>query len=127
LRLKHKDPRELLVGLAGDRGQSQWMRSHAIVALQQYDTAPFTRRLVELYRQETDDDLRMLYIRLLADLPGKEVTAAMVHQALTDNVKEYNCSHWDLREALNKRLDTSFRDMGPLVEYLRREKVAQAR
>jgi hypothetical protein len=121
LRLKHKDPRALLLGLAVDRGQSEWMRSHALQALEHYDAAPLAKLLLELYRQETDDTMRMLCIRVLRDLPGKEITEAMVHQALTDNIKEYHWSHDDLLEALNRRLNTSFKTLGPLVEYLRRE------
>jgi hypothetical protein len=127
LRLKHHDPREHLVALASDRSQSEWMRTIALGALREYDMAPFAGRLLALYRAETDDLMRMRYIRLLRDLPGKEITEAMVDQALTDNDKNYYDSHDDLREALNRRLNTSYRTMPPLVEHLRRDRAARRR
>jgi HEAT repeat protein len=125
LRLKYKDPREQLIALAEDLKQSQWMRTHALQALGQYDKKPYADRILKLYRTDTDDWVRMFYIRLLDDLPGKDITDAMIDQALTDNKDQYYHSHNDLLQALNQRLKKSFRSMPSLVEYLQRERAAQ--
>lgn len=125
LRLKNKDPREQLITLAGDRKQSQWMQTHALEALGQYDKKPFADRILKLYRTETDDWVRMFYIRLLRDLPGKNITEAMIEQALSDNKDHYYHSHGDLVEALNQRLNTSFRTMPPMVEYLQLQRATK--
>lgn len=122
LRLKYKDPREQLITLAEDRKQSQWMRTHALEALGHYYKKPFAGRIVKLYRTDTNDWMRMFYIRLLRDLPGRDITEAMIDQALTDDKNAYYHSHYDLVQALNQRLNTSFRTLPPLVEYLQRER-----
>jgi HEAT repeat protein len=125
LRLKYEDPREQLVALVEDRKQSQWMRTHALDGLGHYDKKPFADRILKLYRTDTDDWMRMLYIRFLRDLPGKDITEAMIDHALTDKKDEYYHSHYDLVEALNQRLNTSFRTDKALVEYLQRERDAK--
>src|SRR5262249_27515560 len=78
LRLKHKDPRGMLLGLAEDRKQSDWMRTGALQALGHYDVTPHSDRLLRLYRADTDDRMRMFCIRLLCDLPGIKITEAMI-------------------------------------------------
>lgn len=122
LRLKYKDPREKLIVLAEDRKQSQWMRTHALEALGHYEKKPFAGRILKLYRTDRDDWMRMFYIRFLRDLPGNDITEAMIDQALMDDKNKYYHSHYDLVQALNRRLNTSFRSMTPLVEYLQRER-----
>jgi hypothetical protein len=125
LRLKYRDLREQLIALAEARKQSQWMRTHALEALGHYDKKPLAGRILKLYRTDTDDWMRMFYIRLLRDLPGEDITEAMIDQALTDKKNEYYHSHHDLVKALNWRLNTSFRTLTPLVEYLQRERAAK--
>jgi HEAT repeat protein len=125
LRLKFKDPREQLIRLAEDRKQSEWMRWDALEALENYDKKPFAGRILKVYRTETDDTMRMICIHLLQDLPGTDITEAMIHQALTDDKDKYYHSHDDLVRALNQRLNTSFRTLTALVEYLRRQLAAK--
>jgi HEAT repeat protein len=127
LRLEDKDPRERLMCLSEDRKQSEWMRTHALEALSHYDTASLAVRLLNSYRAEKDDWMRMFYIRLLRDLPGEGITQAMVTQALTDSEHEYYHSHNDLRKALNHRLNTSYRTMERLLEHLRCERTAKSK
>jgi HEAT repeat protein len=127
LRLKHADPREHLFVLAEDRKQSQWMRTRALEALGHYDKKPVTERLLKLYRAEPDDWTRMFCIRLLRDLPGNDITEALIDQALTDRRNVYYFSHADLLEALNQRLGTSFRTMASLTQHLQRERDAKDR
>jgi len=127
LQLKYKDPREQLMRLAEDRKQSRWMRTHALEALGNHDKRPFIDRILNLYRTDTNDSMRMFYIRLLKDQPGKDVTDAMIDQALTDNKNKYYHSHDDLLQALNQRLNTTYRKMTPLVEYLQRERADKER
>ncbi len=121
LRLKNKDVRAQLIALAEDRKQSQWMRSGALEALGHYDLKPLAKRILQIYRTDKDDWMRMFYVRLLRGLEGKKITEAMIDQALTDNPDEYCHSQRDLLEALNQRLHTSFRTMPALVEYLQRQ------
>jgi HEAT repeat protein len=125
LRLKYKDPREQLIALAEDRKQSQWMRSRALEALGHYDKKPLADRILKLYRTDKNDWMRIDYIRLLSDIPGQDITEAMIDQALTDKKDQYYFCHTDLVQALNQRLNTSFRDMTRLVEYLRHERAAK--
>ncbi len=125
LRLKHTDPREHLLALAEDRKQSRDMRNHALEALEHYDKKPLAERILKLYRADTDDWTRMFYIRLLKDLPGDDITEAMIDQALTDDENRFYFSHYDLLEALNQRLNTSYRTMAPLVQYLKRQRAAK--
>jgi len=120
LRLKHADPREHLFALAEDQKQSGKMRTEALDALRHYDRKPFADRLLKLYRAERDDWMRMFLIRLLRDLPGEDITEAMIDQALADGKDVYRFSHVDLVAALNQRLGTSFRRIGPMVDHLRR-------
>lgn len=118
LRLKHLDPREHLLLLAEDVKQSRWMRTKALEALGHYDRTLVAKRLLKLYRAESDDWTRMFLIRVLRDLPGDDITEAMIDQAVAGGKDAYQHSHWDLREALNQRLGLSFRTMKPLIEYL---------
>src|SRR5262249_33233376 len=122
LRLKYKAPREQLIRLAEDRKQSEWMRTHALEALGHYNLKPFAGRILKLYRTDTDDCMRMFYLRLLQELPGKDITEAMIHQALADDKDEYYHSQADLVRALNQRLNISVRTFPALVKYLRRQR-----
>jgi hypothetical protein len=67
----------------------------------------------------------MFYIRLLRDLPGKDITQAMIDQALTDDKDKYYHSHYDLVDALNHRLNTSNLTLPSLVEYIQRHRSAK--
>lgn len=127
LRLKHTDPREHLLALAGDRKQSQWMRTRALEALGHYDKEAIAARLLKFYRAEPDDWMRMFHIRLLRDLPGDDITEALIDQALADGTSTYHFSHADLLDALNRRLGKSFRTMAPLAQHLQRERDARNR
>jgi HEAT repeat protein len=122
LRLKSKDPRQQLVALGEDARESRWMRTNALQALSHYDKRPFASRILKLYQKDRDEWVRMDCIRLLQDLPGNDITEAMVDQALTDNENRWYASHDHLREALNQRLGTSFRSLTPLIEHLKSER-----
>ena len=125
--LKHADPREHLLALAMDRKQSTWMQTKALEALGHYDKEPLAGRLLKLYRAEADDWTRMIYIRLLRDLPGHDITESLIDQALTDRRNEYYFSHADLLVALNERLGTSFRTLELLAEHLQRVRASKDR
>jgi HEAT repeat protein len=120
LRLKHADPREHLLALAEDRKQSRWMRSRALRALMEYDRAPLVPRLLKLYKAEADDAERTIYIRLLCDVPGDDITEALIDHALADTKNPWFLTQGELRDALNERLNTSFREMEPLVLHLKK-------
>jgi hypothetical protein len=65
------------------------MRTHALEALGYYDKKLFADRLLKLYRTDTDDWMRMFSIRLLRDLPRKDITEAMIDQALEVDPKNW--------------------------------------
>lgn len=119
LRLKHTDPREQLLALAEDRKQSNWMRYHALKALGHYDKVPLAKRLLKLYKAEADDRERTIYIRLLADVPGDDITEALIDHALADTKNPWFITQRELLDALNQRLNTSFREMPQLVRHLK--------
>jgi HEAT repeat protein len=126
--LKENDPREQLLVWAGDRTQSERLRSGALEALEHYDAKPLADRLLKQYRGDNCDSLHMYYVRLLRDLPGEDITEAMIDQALAvSKKKEDRFSHEYLVQALNQRLNTSFRDMGSLSEYLQRRRETKGR
>jgi HEAT repeat protein len=127
LRLKEKDPRNQLLAWAEDPKQSHWMRTDALEVLSHYDWKSFADRVVRLYRTDPDDWIHLECIRLLRNLPGQEITDAMIEQALTENKNEYYFSHDELRLALSKRLGKSFRTMPALIEYLQCERSGKAK
>jgi HEAT repeat protein len=119
LRLKYPDSRERLMQLAEDQRESRRLRKEALRALREYDASPFAARVLAIYASNRDCELRMSCVPLLRDekLPG--ITEAMVEHAIGDGAPLWYEGH-DLREALNQRLGTSFRNLMDLQRYLRK-------
>jgi hypothetical protein len=92
------------------------MRTHALEALTHYDKKPIAERILRLYQKETNGWVRLLCIRFLRDVPGRDITQAMIDQALTD--KSFLPAD-DLVQALNQRLNTSFRSLTQLDNLVR--------
>jgi HEAT repeat protein len=119
LRLSEADPREHLMLLAEDTKEDKGLREECLKALRDYEVAPLAPRILKLYTTESDDWFRAKCIRLLKDQKLKGVTEAMVEHALTTKGGGLTPCEYDLLEALNYRLHTSFRSVRDLRAYLR--------
>lgn len=122
IRLSEKDPRETLLKIFEDRKEKLHVRTDALRALQNYDTKPFNKRILDLYRNDPNDDIKRFCIWLLAEEMSKEVTEAMIDHALVHKVTSMSdlaTQHY-LIDGLNKRLETDYTEMKDLQDYLRK-------
>jgi HEAT repeat protein len=121
IRLSLKDPREALLTLAENIEEETSVRERALAAFEEYDTRPEHQRILRLYVEEADIGIKHCCIRILIDSSLSGVTEAMIDHALSvktlGNMLDYSMQH-ELREALNKRLGSSFRDMETLQKHL---------
>jgi HEAT repeat protein len=125
-RLAHADPRELLLRAAENPAESEWMRVQSLEALQEYAFSPYSDRLLQLYKNEKNEHVRLQCIRLLCKEAGAGITEALIAHALKAGRDEWICDD-DLLETLNHRLQTSFRDMNSLRAHLKTGRSAQER
>ncbi len=120
LRLSCADPREALLQLGENSNNDRWMRSHALDSLCGYDIAPFACRILKLYSAERDEWVRKDCIRLLENQNVKGITEAMIGHVLA---LDMYLDHWQcsdrLLDALNCRLQLSFRSRTDLQAFLR--------
>jgi HEAT repeat protein len=122
IRLSEKDPRETLMKIAEDKDENRQVRWDCFSALHELDAKPFHARILKVYVSERDVDLKSICIRILKDSDLDGVTDAMIAHALTprkERTDEMGGTDYDLREALNKRLGTSFRTMDDLQAHVR--------
>jgi HEAT repeat protein len=123
IRLSKKDPREALLALTENPKESYSMRFGGLRELQSYDHAPYHPRILKIYINDSDDDIKRACIWLLEDSKAPGVTAAMIDHALKHDVRSMGgmATQYYLIEALNKRLDMAFLDneMSELRDHLR--------
>jgi hypothetical protein len=122
IRLANEDPRDSLLKLAEDARETGENQLNALLALREYETAPLHPRILKIYKNADDVDIKRCCIQLLKDGTIEGITEAMLAHLL-------NCTEADskqaigmqneLRNALNKRLDKSFRQFDDLQAYVR--------
>lgn len=120
--LKEKDPRGALLVVAADAAQDYTSRFEA---LREYDTHLFTDHFLQVYRTDSDEDIKRACIWLLDSRPGTDITAAMMDHALHHKIRsmaDIATEHY-LREALNRRLGTYYHEMDDLRAYIRKHRL----
>lgn len=125
IRLSQTDCREALVKIAEDPHENQRARWDAFDALREYDTKKYTRRILEVYKTDSDSSIKRICIWLLAGSKEEGITEAMIDHALQAPPPESKsdlATDYALLEALNKHLGTFFGDLEKLRLHLRKLK-----
>jgi len=129
VRLSHKDPAEPLLALAENIKEDEHVRHNAMTALENYNAARLHPRLLKLFKTDADCYVRRKCVHMLTDSSLEGVTEEM-ELALLSPVGR--AADWDedivesdLLEALNKRLNTSFRDKDKMRAYLKNRQSRQ--
>src|SRR5262249_46805637 len=119
--LSETHPQETLLRIAEDSSEHPSSRGDCLRKLQDYDHATVVPRILALYRNEVEEELKWLCLRLLEEEQSDDLTMAMIEHALTiKGDSKLTCGVQDyLLSVLNLRLDTSFRKFSELTDYLR--------
>ncbi len=119
--LSEQNPTQQLLAFAEDSSNSEWLRHHALITLGQYETSALHPRLLQLFRDDPDLEVKEFCVRLLQDSSLVGVTEALIKRALTSgpsgDYREHDLQH-ALLAALNKRLGCSYRTLGALQDHL---------
>jgi HEAT repeat protein len=123
IRLRDKDPAASLVALVADVAEEKHARHDAVRALEHYELKRFHPRLLALYKNDSDPFICRMCMRYLSDSNLDGVTEAMTDAFLNPRK---NAPEWEvamdlekLKDVLNKRLGTFFREREDLAKYLR--------
>jgi HEAT repeat protein len=133
IRLSNQDPREPLLKVVEDVQEDAKMRYWTLRALQEYDTTPLEPRILKLYKDSDDTTIKRCCIGILENGTAVGITEAMFDHVLKcERGDDSACcsTKIDLRTALNKRLNKSFRkfdDLRAYVEEVRKLKVQENR
>ncbi|GEM_PF-5834823 len=127
MKLSCQSPAPLLLALAEDRSNNEWLRHHAMITLREYDASALHPRLLRLFRDDPDPDVKRFCVELLKDSSLEGVTEAIVNCALTaktPRTMNEGALQDALLEALNKRLGYSYRNLEALQDRLTSSYVA---
>jgi HEAT repeat protein len=133
IRLSTDDPREPLLKVVEDVQEDASMRYWTLRALQEYDTTPLESRILKLYKESDNTDIKRCCIGLLENGTADGITEAMLDHVLKcDRGDDGDCgtTKIDLRAALHKRLNKAFRkfeDLRAYAEELRKLKDKNSR
>src|SRR5262249_28131857 len=78
VRMSHKDPREELLRIAEDKNASHWERADAFKAFREFDTKAYKKRILDLFNNDQDTDVRRFCIWLFEDSDLEGIKEAMM-------------------------------------------------
>jgi hypothetical protein len=122
-KLSFQNPAPHLLALAEDRSNSEWLRHEALMTLREkeYVDGALHPRLLRLFRDDPDPEVKMFCVQLLEDSSLEGVTEAIINCALTAKEPRdmgEGAFQGALLEALNKRLGYSCRNLKALQDRL---------
>ena len=121
-KLSYQHPAEPLLALAEDRTNNDWLRHDALIALRDYAAPALHPRLLRLFRDDPDLEVKLFCLSLLEDSSLKGVTEAFIDYALAFKPPKDICGfamQANLVAALDKRLGCSCRNLDTVRNYLR--------